>query len=380
MTSEPISDPPGEASPPRRIRVLVVDDATESRETLRRALAFDDSIEVVGEAGSGREAVERTAELTPDVVLMDVTMPQGSGIEATQTITRRYPSTKVVALTAHEDPDTVRNMLRSGATGYVVKGAPVDEVIEALHRADEGEGVVDQRVMPLAVEDLRRLLREERDRREEAERLARNREEFVHVLAHELRTPLTVITGTLGFLERGDLSEEEKELVASAMVRVGQLQRLVEGLELIGQDRSDRDVAADPARAIEQALGRLGERADEVDSEADSWLGVRPQHLARVIEELASNAFRHGRRPVRIRARRQGNEGIVEVIDDGDLQPRPDLFHAFVQGDMSVTRERSGMGLGLYVARRLCEAEGGRLDIRREYGQTVAEARFLLAG
>ena len=376
---DPTSDPQGHV-PPRRIRVLVVDDARESRETLRRALAFDESIEVVGEAGSGREAIERTGELRPDLILMDVTMPEGSGIEATQVITRRFPKIRVVALTAHEDADTVRDMLRSGATGYVVKGAPVDELIDALHRADEGEGMVDPRIMSLAVEDLRRLLREERDRREEAERLARNREEFVHVLAHELRTPLTVITGTLGYLDRRDLSEEERELVGSAMERVRQLQRLVEGLELIGQGRSERDVAADHARAVEQSLERLGQPADEVDAPPDSWLGVRPQHLARVIEELASNAFRHGRRPVRIRAHRQGNEGIVEVVDHGEFEPRADLFLAFVQGDMSVTRERSGLGLGLFVATRLCEAEGGRLDVRRDKGLTVAEARFLLAG
>ena len=376
---DPTSDPQGKV-PPRRIRVLVVDDATESRETLRRALAFDERIEVVGEAGSGREAVERTEELRPDLVLMDVTMPEGSGIEATQLITRRFPRTRVVALTAHEDADTVRDMLRAGATGYVVKGAPVDELIEALHRADEGEGMVDHRIMPLAVEDLRRLLREERDRREEAERLARHREEFVHVLAHELRTPLTVISGTLGYLERRELSEDEQELVRSAMERVRELQRLVEGLELIGQGAAERDVAADPARAVEQALQRLGESADDVDAVSDSWLGVRPQHLVRVIEELASNAFRHGRPPVRIHAHRQGNEGIVEVVDHGEFEPRSELFLAFVQADMSVTRERSGMGLGLFVASRLCEAEGGHLDVRREDGRTVAEARFLLAG
>ena len=376
---DPTSDPQGNA-PPRRIRVLVVDDARESRETLRRALAFDESIEVVGEAGSGREAVERTEELRPDLVLMDVTMPEGSGIEATQVITRRFPKTRGVALTAHEDADTVRDMLRAGATGYVVKGAPVDELIEALHRADEGEGMVDHRIMPMAVEDLRRLLREERDRREEAERLARHREEFVHVLAHELRTPLTVITGTLGYLGRRELSEDERELVASANDRVRQLQRLVEGLELIGQGSAGRNVAADPARAVEQALERLGESADQVDATSDSWLGVRPQHLARVIEELLSNAFRHGRRPVWIRAHRQGNEGIVEVVDHGEFEPSSDLFLAFVQADMSVTRERGGMGLGLFVASRLSEEEGGRLDIRRVEGRTVAEARFLLAG
>jgi DNA-binding NarL/FixJ family response regulator len=379
MASNTAPDPRGEG-PPRRIRVLVVDDADESRETLRRALAFDETIEVVGEAGSGHEAIERIADLGPDVVLMDVSMPDGGGIEATQTVTRRFPDTRVVALTAHEDPDTVRAMLRAGATGYVVKGAPVDDLLEALHRADEGEGTVDQRVMPMALEDLRRLLREERDRRAEAERLARTREEFVHVLAHELRTPLTVISGTLGYLERRELAQEEQELVNSAMERIRLLQRVVEGLELIGQAGADHDTAADPARAVEEVFRRIGERADEVEAQTGSWLGVHPLHLARVTEELVSNAFRHGRRPVLVRAYRVGIEGVMEVIDHGDFEPRPDLFQAFVQADMSVTRERSGMGLGLYVASRLCEAEGGRIDLRREDGRTVAEARFLLAG
>lgn len=379
MALDPATEPLGEA-PARRIRVLVVDDAVESRETLRRALAFDESIEVVGEAGSGRQAVERIAELGPDVVLMDVSMPDGGGIEATQTVTRRFPATRVVALTAHEDPDTVRAMLRAGATGYVIKGAPVDDLLEALHRADEGEGTVDHRVMSLAVEDLRRLLGEERDRRAEAERLARTREEFVHVLAHELRTPLAVIIGTLGYLERRELAQEEQELVTSAMERVRQLQRVVEGLELIGQAGSEPGTAADPARVIDEILQRTGERPEKAEIQAGPWPGIRPQHLARVVEELMSNALRHGKRPVTVRVYRQGHEGVVEIVDHGDFEPRADLFQAFVQADMSVTRERSGMGLGLYVASRLCEATGGRIDLRREGNRTIAEARFLLAG
>lgn len=365
---------------PRRLRVLLVDDVEESRKTLRRALGFDDTIEVVGEAGSGGEALERCAELGPDVVLMDVTMPGGGGIEATQSITVRFPSTRVVALTAHEDADTVRAMLRAGATGYVVKGAPVDDLIVALRRAGEGEGVVDDRVLTQAIEDLRRLLREERDRRAETERLARNREEFVQVLAHELRTPITVVAGTLGLLERRELSPPEEELVASAMDRVRQLERLVEGLELIGQGGSDREAAADPSRALEDAQTRLGDRADRADAPEDSWLGVRPAHLTRVAYELLGNALRHGRRPVEVRLYRDGWEGVLVVTDEGHFEPRAELFRPFVQADMSVTRQQGGLGLGLFVASRLCEAEGAHLDIRREGGRTVAEARFPLAG
>src|SRR5688572_19011381 len=94
-----------------QVRVLVVDDADDSREVLRRALGFDDDIDVVGEADSGTSAVQQTESLKPDVILMDVRMPNGDGVSATREITRRFPSVHVIALTAHDDQDSVREML-----------------------------------------------------------------------------------------------------------------------------------------------------------------------------------------------------------------------------------------------------------------------------
>ncbi len=117
-----------------QVRVLVVDDADESREILRRALGFDDAIEVCGEANSGRAAVLQTEALRPDVVLMDVQMPDGDGVTATREITRRFPGVSVIALTAHDDQASVREMLTAGAVDYLVKGAPVDEVTSAIRK------------------------------------------------------------------------------------------------------------------------------------------------------------------------------------------------------------------------------------------------------
>lgn len=362
-----------------KVSILIVDDSADSRDILRRALSLGDEIEVVGEAGSGPEAVEQAEELSPDVVLMDVRMPEGSGIEATRAITRRFPQTRVVALTAHDDPDTVRDMIASGATGYVVKGAPVADLVAAVRTAWEGKGRLDERVITMAMQDLRRLLQEERGRREEAERLARVREEFVQVLSHELRTPLTVISGTMKLLGERALKHEEKDLLDSALGRVRELEHLVEGLELVGEGGSDPRAVTSPAQSVEQALARLPEQPDVADLAAEPWPGVRARHLARVAYELASNALKHGRRPVEVRAFRQGREGVLEVRDAGDFEPDPELFRAFVQRDMSETRERGGFGLGLFVASRLCESDGGRLELRREGDQTVAEARFLLA-
>ena len=360
------------------VRVLIVDDADESRRILRRALAMDWTIEVVGEAGSGREAVRQASELSPDVVLMDVRMPDMDGIEATEDITRRLPGIKVIALTAHEDPDSVRDMLTAGATGYLLKGSSINDLIAAVHKARGGEGKVDDRVLPTVLEDLRTLLHQERGRRAEAERLARTREEFIQVLSHELRTPLTVIGGALQVLTDVDLPDASAELVASALRRTTELERMITGLELVGDPPPTPSETAVPARVLAMALVDLG--PDSVDATSGTWRGIRESHLARVARELVDNAVRHGRRPVEIRAFREGREGVVKITDTGDLQPDEKLFRPFVQADMSSRRERGGLGLGLFVASRLCELGGGRLDLRREGGCTVAEARFLLAG
>ena len=361
------------------VRVLVVDDAAESREILARALGFDDAIEVVGEADSGASAIRQAGELRPDVVLMDVRMPNGDGITATREITRRFPQVHVIALTAHDDQDSVRDMLTAGATGYLVKGAPVDEVTAAIHKARVGEAQVDDRVLPHVLEELRELLTHERGRREEAERLARARLEFIQVLSHELRTPLTVIGGALQTVQMEPIADDVQDLVRAAVTRTRNLEQVVEGLELIGQAPPTPGHVASTATAMAQALGALQDRPDEVNAPNEVWHGIHEHHLSRVIRELVANALLHGRPPVSLRVRREGLEGIVEVSDAGDFEPDPSLLGPFVQSDMSTMREQGGLGLGLFVVGRLCEVGGGRLDLRREGDRTVAEARFSLA-
>src|SRR5438093_12517440 len=195
------------------VRVMVVDDSSSTRTMLREALSMDGSIEVVGEAGGGLEAVTRAGDLKPDVVLMDVRMPDMDGVTATKSIISESPATKIVALTWSDDPATVRDMLTAGAIGYVVKGGTIDELCSAIRRASSGEPELDQRVLPAAMEDLRRLLEEERGRREQLERLSKARGEFVQVLSHELRTPLTVISGALRMLQNGSMEEEKRTVL-----------------------------------------------------------------------------------------------------------------------------------------------------------------------
>jgi signal transduction histidine kinase len=288
---------------------------------------------------------------------------------------------RVIALTAHDDQNSVREMLTAGATGYLVKGAPVDEVMSAIRKASTGESQVDDKVLPHVIEELRSLLGRERSRRAEAERLARTRQEFIQVLSHELRTPLTVIGGalqTLGSSGSSELPDEVRNLLAAAIRRTHDLERMVEGLELIGQARPTPSDEANPAGTLSRIVGALADRPDESEAPDEVWHGVHENHLGRVAHELLMNALQYGQRPVSVRLYREGLEGVVEVTDEGGFEPDPTLFGPFVQGDMSTMRERGGLGLGLFIATRLCESGGGHLDLSRRGRKTVAEGRFAL--
>jgi len=121
------------------IRVLVVDDHRLIRQGIVGLLGSQPEIEVVGEAGSAREGVELAGTLHPDVVLMDISMPGGTGLEATRAIRTDRPATRVVILTMHDRDDYLFEALRAGASGYVLKGADVQELLQAVRSAARGE-------------------------------------------------------------------------------------------------------------------------------------------------------------------------------------------------------------------------------------------------
>ena len=119
------------------VRVLVADDHALLRQGIRSLLEARLGWQVVGEAVNGREAVEKAAQLKPDVVLLDITMPELNGIEATRQILKAVPETEVLILTMHESEKTMREVLQAGARGFVLKSeAPSDLLssIQALHK------------------------------------------------------------------------------------------------------------------------------------------------------------------------------------------------------------------------------------------------------
>jgi len=118
-----------------KIRVLIVDDDAETRENIRKLLQFETNIEVVGTAKSGREAIQLSQEITPDVVLMDINMPDMDGIAATEEIRKKAPSTQVVILSIQGDQNYMRRAMLAGARDFLTKPPMPDELTSAIRRA-----------------------------------------------------------------------------------------------------------------------------------------------------------------------------------------------------------------------------------------------------
>jgi DNA-binding NarL/FixJ family response regulator len=122
-----------------KIRLLIVDDHTLFRESLHSHLSANENIKVVGEAGDGIEAISKTMELQPDIVLMDFAMPNLNGLQATMQIKKNNPTVKILILTMYETGPHVYEILRAGASGYVLKKAPTQELISAIEAVFHGE-------------------------------------------------------------------------------------------------------------------------------------------------------------------------------------------------------------------------------------------------
>jgi DNA-binding NarL/FixJ family response regulator len=137
----------------QKIKVLIVDDHTLVRDGIRALLTLVADVKVVGEAANGKEALEKVKKLAPDVVLMDLAMPIMSGLESTRRIRKRFPGTKVLALTQYEDREYIVPTIEAGARGFVSKSAAFTELASAIQAVYQGESFLSPIAAAAVVEE-----------------------------------------------------------------------------------------------------------------------------------------------------------------------------------------------------------------------------------
>ena len=230
--------------------MLVVDDNDGFRESLVFLLSGED-LEVIGQARSGEEAIELVRRLAPDVVLMDIRMPEMDGIEATRRLKAARPSVGVIALSSMEEQRSIRDMLVAGATGYVLKGSDSDAIVHAVREAVSGGAMLSPEVTPVVIEEMTDALDRERRRARQLEiaqeallERAAHRQQLIGRVGHELRTPVTVILGIAQTMQRGQMPQSELDEALQVLVeRAEGLARLVQRFEAVIDDVAERVLA-----------------------------------------------------------------------------------------------------------------------------------------
>jgi DNA-binding NarL/FixJ family response regulator len=183
-------------------RVLIADDDDLMRAGLAELLSIDPMIEIVGEAATGREAIERTHRLDPDVVLMDVRMPDLDGIAATRELSRTCPTSKVLILTTFEQDDYIFGALRAGASGFLVKRTRPEELIAAVHTIAAGDALLSPSVTRRVIDRMAQQPTPDLTGHTELKALTPREREVLELIARgmsnrEIATALTVEESTI---------------------------------------------------------------------------------------------------------------------------------------------------------------------------------------
>jgi DNA-binding NarL/FixJ family response regulator len=206
------------------IRVLIVDDQAIVREGIKSMLAMEADVAVIGEAANGLEALQRVATDPPDVVLMDVRMPEMDGLTALERLKALAPRTSVLMMTLYDDPDYLLRAVSSGAAGYLLKDSSRDELLRALRITAEGGATIAPSLLPELLKRLSRPGAEGPDRACEYEGLLSDRERQVLALIAEGLTnqeiaerlvvsPTTIKTHVQNILQKLDVSDRTQAAV-----------------------------------------------------------------------------------------------------------------------------------------------------------------------
>jgi len=359
------------------MRVLLVDDHESIRKSLRQLIELRAEFEVVGEGSNGSEALERTELLRPDIILMDMHMPVMDGVQATRVIKERYPKIQVLALTAFADMSLVSEMVKAGASGYLLKGGSSKELLDSLQAISRGQGALDKEVTRGVMEDMADLYRKEQERADALAELDRMKSEFVSVVSHELRTPMTSIKGGVATLQTNWAAIDDQvklELLDSMGTECDRLSRMVSqiltasGIQRggLGLRPTLFSVAVVAQAAVDSLVDKLTGREvschfEEIYSTGDE------ERLTEVIAALIENSLEFTSSRVSVDVKAVLGTPLLSVSDEGPgIAPetvRRLLNEPFSQADSSSTRQVGGLGLSLYLARQVAEASGGRLEV-----------------
>ena len=361
----------------KTVRVVLVDDHEAVRKNLKQLIELKGPYEVVGEGANGEEAIACVEKLMPDLVLMDMNMPVMAGAEATEVIKSRHPHIKVLALTAFADMSHVSAMVKAGASGYLLKGGPAQELLQSLHAVALGQAALDKEVTRGVMEDMAELYKKEQERAAALEELDRMKSEFVSVVSHELRTPVTTIRGGALTLQKRwqDMNDEVRdELLDSVARSCDHLNHMISRLLTVsGIQRGGIGLTS---KAF--SLGRIAEAAVSALAARSEGRSVRlelcsvrasgdEQRLTEVAIALLENALEFTSGDVEVTVEAAGTEALLTVTDHGPGMSPATVARLvdkpFSQGDSSSTRRVGGLGLSLYIARQVLEASGGRLEI-----------------
>jgi DNA-binding NarL/FixJ family response regulator len=209
-----------------KIRILVADDHAVVRQGLGRILAAEPDMEIVAEAANGREVLERAQERKPDVVIMDVAMPDLNGIEATRALMAASPHIRVLAVSMHKEAVYVREMLRAGARGYLIKDAQETDLIEAVRAVWKGQGYISPAIAESVLVDYRKHVDDP------VERLTVREREVLRLIAEgktnkEIAAMLTLSVYTVD-AHRGNIMEKLNLRSAAEIVRFAMRNGMIE--------------------------------------------------------------------------------------------------------------------------------------------------------
>ena len=376
--------------------LLLCDDMPEIREFLRTEVERHPDLRVVGEAATGVEAVEKAKELRPDLVVLDLGMPEMGGAEALSAILAHDPGVAIVILTGLEDHHLEVDLLAQGASAFIRKGVSLSEIIQTIRKVTGTE--VQMRSELVRVGTLNEQL-EERVRRRTAELEAKTEEleaktqelqasvaeleSFAYSVSHDLRAPLRAMDGFSRILldELGSVIPQEKRRYLENIRKNAQgMQELVDGLlsfSRLGTTAISARVL-DPSILVRQALSDLGATLNQTDVDVVvedlPSCYADPVLLKQVYVNLISNALKFSDRVpgarVVVGAEKSGSEVAYFVKDNGvgfDQRFVDQIFGVFQR--LHRSEDYEGTGIGLALASRIITRHGGRIWAQGALGE-----------